>query len=120
MSERLSDQELAALTTQLNRSPASAGPFISPMTILRLIDEVGERRAREAAGPHYHQAAMTELRHVCGYCGPGYLSLATPSYPAKTDWCAICGHRGEGVEREVIKHKWGGYRLHITIPPKLP
>jgi hypothetical protein len=55
------------------------------------------------------------LRHVCGYCAPGYGALRSPENPAKTDWCAMCQHRGEGLLRETYRHKWGGYRLTESL-----
>jgi hypothetical protein len=51
------------------------------------------------------------VRHVCGHCGPGYLRFASPENPAKTDWCAICQHRAEGINREVIKAGWQGFKI---------
>lgn len=47
------------------------------------------------------------IEHVCGYCERGYLLIASPTNPAKTDKCVICGHHAEGVNREVTRNKFG-------------
>jgi hypothetical protein len=54
---------------------------------------------------------QTLVRHICGHCGPGYLRFASPDNPAKTDWCAMCQHRAEGINREVEKAGWQGFKI---------
>jgi hypothetical protein len=60
---------------------------------------------------HIEKTTRPLVRHICGYCAPGYLKLASAVNPAKTDWCAKCEHRAEGIDREVIKSGWRGLTI---------
>jgi hypothetical protein len=48
--------------------------------------------------------------HVCFYCCKGFDQ--TPDNPSRTDFCAKCGHRGEGIKRTMRKGDWG--ILHVV------
>ena len=41
------------------------------------------------------------MGHVCFYCyhKSDQSGMRSKENPARTDWCAICGHRGEGIKR---------------------
>lgn len=58
------------------------------------------------------------VRHVCGYClahytgkDGGWGRFITTDNPSKTDWCAICGHRGEGVKMPGYLNEWKLFRV---------
>lgn len=58
------------------------------------------------------------VRHVCGSCiyratgeDGGWMRFASHENPRKTEWCALCNHRAEGVDMPVYRHKWGGFRI---------
>ena len=37
--------------------------------------------------------------HVCFYCHPS--QSQTPDNPVRTDFCALCGHRGDGIMQRI-------------------
>jgi len=58
------------------------------------------------------------VRHCCGSCiyhatgsGGGWGRFVSPTNPRKTDWCVVCDNRAEGVQMEVYRYKWGGFRI---------
>jgi hypothetical protein len=51
---------------------------------------------------------MNRVEHVCWDCL--YPANSAASNPARTDWCAVCGHRGEGQKRLLVPGKWGRLR----------
>ena len=53
--------------------------------------------------------------HVCFYCHKGFDQ--TPDNPSCTDFCAKCGHRGEGIKRTMTKGDWG--ILHVVTNARL-
>ena len=55
------------------------------------------------------------VRHVCFYCHHSFDQ--TKDNPARTDFCAMCGHRGEGIRRRLIKGRWGA--LHVLSNVRL-
>jgi hypothetical protein len=54
--------------------------------------------------------------HVCYRCHAGFDQ--TPDNPARTDFCEICGHRGEGIKRTMAKGDWG--ILHVVPNSMIP
>ena len=58
--------------------------------------------------------AGSAFRHCCGRCAHGYLNHASKDNPAKTDYCVICGHNGEGINWDVRRNKFG--RLKAVWP----
>jgi hypothetical protein len=52
--------------------------------------------------------------HVCYGCF--HRMSPTPSNSARADWCSICGHRGWGQLRDVVKPRLG---LPYVVPPPL-
>jgi len=58
------------------------------------------------------------VRHCCGSCiykatgnGGGWGRFTSPENPRKTEWCAVCDHRAEGLDMSVSSHKFGGFRI---------
>lgn len=43
--------------------------------------------------------------HVCFYCCKG--ADQTANNPSRTTFCDVCGHRGEGIQRELKRGAWG-------------
>ena len=57
--------------------------------------------------------SLENIGHVCFYCHHGLDQ--TKDNPAKTEFCVMCGHRGEGIKRKLEKRDWG--ILHV-VPNK--
>jgi hypothetical protein len=60
---------------------------------------------------------QTIVGHVCNCCH-GVGGEQTNENPRRTDWCAKCGHRGEGISRVMNQLEWG--QLRITPTPTTP
>jgi len=65
--------------------------------------------------------------HVCGYClahytgkDGGWGRFITKDNPSRTDWCAICDHRGEGVEMQGYLNEWKRFRVLPNKTVELP
>ena len=60
------------------------------------------------------------VRHVCGGCifhsspAHGWGRFITEDNPSKTDLCAVCGDRAEGVEMPVYLNKWSRFQVLPT------
>lgn len=90
-----------------------------------------EARADSGSSPHQKEPNRMEtstlnappccerlIRHCCGECiyhavasDTGWGRFASPANPRRTDWCAVCGGRAEGVKMAVHRYKWGGFRI---------
>ena len=54
--------------------------------------------------------------HVCNNCH-GIGGKQSKENPRRTDWCAKCGHRGEGIEKAMKRKEWGAL---VVISDALP